>query len=74
MSYSEVKDRSVSEVMTEQQYEALRETVFLSALHLQDVLSEAEQMELLNKVFGMSQHEIELRLLDFRAHQKKEKH
>lgn len=76
MSYTKVKDLKVSEVMTEEQYHALRETVFLSVLT--EVLSGDddkresavfEQKEILKQVFGMSEQEIENRIEDFLYYQ-----
>lgn len=78
MSYTKVKDLKVSEVMTEEQYNALRETVFLSVLT--EVLSGDsekresavfEQKEILNQVFGMSEQEIEKRIEGFLYYQSK---
>lgn len=52
--------------MTEEQYNALRETVFLSVLLHREILSETEQMNLLKDVFGLKQQEIDQRIQEFK--------
>ncbi|WP_199620714.1 hypothetical protein [Paenibacillus alkalitolerans] len=72
--YSENKDRKLSEVMTEQQFDQLRETVFLSLLQEvsspvstrdNQIFSIPECTRLLTEIFGMSQQAIDQRVSGF---------
>lgn len=77
MEFEKIKDQKLGEVMTEPQFNALRETVCL--LILEGVLAEtddhqlgisvSEQKELLKQVFGMSEKEIHNRIEGFLYHQ-----
>lgn len=74
--YFEVMNRKFNEVITEQQFDTLRETVFLSLL--KEILyssssahnSESEQIQLLTTVFGMNQEAINQRVRAFIEYQR----
>lgn len=81
MDFEHLKDRKLGEVMTEEQYNSLRETIFLSVLEgiLSDnqsdyrKISVPEHRQLLKEIFGMHDSDIDSRIEGFLHHQSNDK-